>query len=363
MNEIPQRSSLVSQVVKILRRELQRGEWVDCLPGELTLCDRLKVSRTTLRAALRILRREGRIVVSQGRRMRIACRSSIRTAPKGTNVVGFLSVLPVHKLSSFSHFLINALQEYLRDAGCQLEVHAHQRFGSSNPSRSLTALMANTRAECWLLMASTMCMQWFAARRIRCLLVGSCGASLAFPSIDVNSHAILRHAVGILRGRGHSRIALMVTDVNLPGQVSIEEDFRRGFARAPDAARIRPIVVRTPDKVADIQASLDSLFAAPRRPTGLLVARPKHVLTVMSHLADSGIRVPRDVAVICLGYEPFLDNLTPSVAHYTFNWKSFAKRLSAMARQLADTGNLPHRENLVMPRFKDGGTLGPGGAR
>src|SRR6185503_7916079 len=71
VTEIARRPSLVDAAVGILRRDLQSGIWREYLPGEHRLCERLQISRPTLRHALEMLRREGLIEVSQGRRRRI----------------------------------------------------------------------------------------------------------------------------------------------------------------------------------------------------------------------------------------------------------------------------------------------------
>src|SRR5262245_37923209 len=75
MTEIPQRASLANQVAEVLRRDLRGGAWDEFLPGENDLCDRFQVSRVTMRAALDVLRREGLIEVSQGRRRRITSKA------------------------------------------------------------------------------------------------------------------------------------------------------------------------------------------------------------------------------------------------------------------------------------------------
>ena len=68
MHSLLHRKSLVSQTADVLRQDLQHGLWPGRLPGELELCQRLQISRTTLRAALEVLTREGLLSSSQGRR-------------------------------------------------------------------------------------------------------------------------------------------------------------------------------------------------------------------------------------------------------------------------------------------------------
>lgn len=71
MPQLPQRASLVSQTAAALRAGIATREWTVHLPGENELCERLQVSRVTLRAALRQLTREGLVRSRQGSRREI----------------------------------------------------------------------------------------------------------------------------------------------------------------------------------------------------------------------------------------------------------------------------------------------------
>jgi len=66
------RLSLVDQVAAALRMELDASRWPTQLPGEHQLAAQLQVSRSTLRQALQLLRREGRLAVRRGSRWRPA---------------------------------------------------------------------------------------------------------------------------------------------------------------------------------------------------------------------------------------------------------------------------------------------------
>src|SRR5687768_15280 len=59
----PRRISLVAQAGDALREAIAAGHWQGRLPGERDLCEVLRVSRYTLRAALANLQREGIIAV------------------------------------------------------------------------------------------------------------------------------------------------------------------------------------------------------------------------------------------------------------------------------------------------------------
>ena len=175
MTEIPQRSSLVIQVADILRRGLKKGEWQDSLPGELPLCDRLQVSRPTLRAALDLLRREGLIQVSQGRRRGIIAKTNQISNRTKSKIVGFLSTEPLYDLSPYTMFRIGELRRHLQDVGYRLEVHADRRIKQRHPFRTLESLVHQTKANCWVLYRSTAEVQrWFFKRGLRVIVMGSC---------------------------------------------------------------------------------------------------------------------------------------------------------------------------------------------
>ena len=77
----------------------------------------------------------------------------------------------------------------------------------------------------------------------------------------------------------------------------------------------------------------------------------------MCHLANAGIRVPQQVGLISLGHLPYMDGLLPSVAHYTFNWKRFAKRLSSAVQTLVMVGELPQRQIPILPEYIEGDSV------
>jgi DNA-binding GntR family transcriptional regulator len=93
--ELPRRTSLVAQVADILRRRLETGEWKERLPGEHSICEQLQVSRFTLRQALAILAREGRVRSQAGFGWRICPRPHSNESPAVPKRVGLLFSVPL----------------------------------------------------------------------------------------------------------------------------------------------------------------------------------------------------------------------------------------------------------------------------
>src|SRR5689334_2597537 len=136
---IPKRLSLASQVAEIIREGMMSGVWSDWLPGERVMCERLKVSRPTLRAALNKLEKEGWLRTDSTRRRRI-----LRATQAGrqiTNVVGLLTPLPLYAVPPLTLFCIDELRDHLIEAGYRLEIHYGERFYRENPGKSLAELV------------------------------------------------------------------------------------------------------------------------------------------------------------------------------------------------------------------------------
>jgi DNA-binding LacI/PurR family transcriptional regulator len=333
---------------------------------------RLKIGRNTVRGALDLLEREGLLDVARGRRRRIrSTPSQDSTRPKlpRTRIVGLLTSTPVYTISPFGLFLISEIQQNLHDAGYQLEIHSDAKFAAPDPSKTLRNLLAYSRAACWVLIGPTLQMvRWFERQNVPALAQGGYVIDMKLPMADVDSGAIVRHAVRTLLSRGHARIALTMGASDMPGESALTRQFSDTFEkfryllRDSDANAFATAVLHRskPDAMREALDQLWNASTSARRPppTALLINRPRHVLTAMTHLAEMGLRVPQDVSLISMHHLAYLDEIRPTVAHYTFDWRAFARRFTALARRLADGSTLSVRRRLLAtPEFRDGGTL------
>ena len=82
---------LWSQLQRDLLRRLEAGEFEGWFPGEMFLVGEYKVSRNTVREALRLLRADGVVVAERGRRPRVATPPEIQQ-PVGSLYSLFASV-------------------------------------------------------------------------------------------------------------------------------------------------------------------------------------------------------------------------------------------------------------------------------
>lgn len=358
MDAIPKRSSLVAQTAAILRENILAGVWADLLPGELELCDRLQVSRVTLRAALDQLRREGWFRSKQGKRRAITRERALSSSNKPSDRVVLLSPLPLQDIPASAIFWVDALRDHLGAAGYRLEVQASQACYSQHPKHALEALVHKHRPAGWVLYLSTArIQQWFSERGLRGVISGSRHPNVALSSVDIDYAAACQHAVGLLAGKGHRRLALLMPRSDQAGNLESERGFMEAGERLQNEG-LETLVAHHDGSVAAICRALDGLVRAARPVTGFLVAKPAHVVTAVSHLLRRGVRVPQDVSLISRDDDPLLEHLVPSVTRYHTDPALFARKISRIVVDLVRNGVRRQHDSRLMPALIRGETLG-----
>jgi DNA-binding LacI/PurR family transcriptional regulator len=349
---LPQRISLSSQAAASIRTAIGDRVWNEFLPSERRLCELFQVSRPTVRSALRQLAQEGLIEIRHGRRNRLLGPAAGAAAPRSRLVV-LVTHQPLNATTLTAYQGISDLRAQLAEHGFAMETLVCSARGAGARRRKLETFLRQNRVLCCVLLSVGRELQeWFAAHSIPALVLGSCHASVRLPSLDVDYRAVCRHAVGVLRARGHRRIAFLVPDAGAAGDLVSEEGFRAGFA--PPGADAEGLVVRHLGTPAHLAARLDELLAGPRPPTALLVAKPAHTLAVVLHLLRRGRRVPDEIALLSRDHDPLFEGV---LAHYRFGPENFSHRLSRLMLQMVNQGHVAPEPHLILPDFVPGGTV------
>lgn len=320
------------------------------------MCAQLHVSRKTLRTALRQLSRKGFIKCSQGRRRRIVNRRAAPPASVSKRVLTLLP-LPPETLNPLAIYLINRLREHLTDAGYALEIHVSRALYCGGGTYGLENLGKTLRPVGWVLFGATQPMQnWFAARQLPCVVIGSCYEGIHLPAVDRDYVAVCHHAVSQFVSRGHRRLVLLTPAPGPAGDLITMSSFRKAVAEAktPD---VLGGVQEHDGSMANICARVDQLLSRPQPPTAFLISRARHVLTALGHLLSSGVRVPRDVALISRDDDSFLEDVVPSVARYSHSHQALASKISRVVIGIVQ-GEAQIKDYTIMPTFIKGQTLG-----
>lgn len=353
--------SLTAQVVARLAAEIAAGTWVGWLPGERDLTGVLRVSRKTVRKALGELTRRGVLATARGQGHRIVAPAAGRR--RDTVSVGLLTLEPLERLRPFTALWIDELRALLFENDRPLALYSGHRFFSSRANRELERLVRQNPQSCWVLAhTDDRIQQWFHARGVPCVLAGSGHPGLPLPSVDLDYSAVCRHAAGLMVGRGHRRLALLVRDTQRAGDLDSAAGFLAGAART-GRRDVEAIIVRHADTAEAAHRALARIFDRPGAPTALLVAVPAFYLTVVSFLAARRLRVPHDVSLVSRDDESFLPFLTPVPARYSCRPRDYAKRLLPLVLALARGDAVPVAPQRIEPRYLPGPSLdrpGPG---
>jgi DNA-binding LacI/PurR family transcriptional regulator len=356
MEQIPQRRSLVAEVADVVRRAIEAGEWSGVLPGQRALSEQLQVSRPILRQALLLLRREGYLQTAPGRSTQIIKPAKRKPAAPRSNIIGFLSPIPLENLSYQSLFIIVNLQQRLSDAGFRLEIHTEKRFQQRFPARSLEKLVRHTNAACWILHFTTPEIQrWFSDRQLPAIVSKTRHPHVRLPAIDLDYFAMGRHAGGRLVSYRHRRIGLIVGRQRSAGDLLFEKGLREALA-GHDASLV---LVHYDDMERTLPKTLANQLTSERPPTVFATTSNAAALMTLGHLREMGRRVPDDVSVLCATDEPLLRYHVPGIARYTVNPAAYARRICRLALQTARARVSKPVEVRVMTDFVPAASLGP----
>ena len=354
---IPRKKSLVHQVAAILRDGIRSGLWSDWLPGERALCETYKVSRNTVRAAINRLETEGFLEAVHGTGTRIIGIPEVTIEPGRTGVVGLITSRSIEETRPTTAIWLDELRARLFQSGLRLKIHEGRQYFREHPERGLELLQRQYNHSCWLLQQSTKRMQqWFSENRIPCAVAGSAYPGIALPSVDIDYQALCRHAVGLMIGRGHRRICMLTPASRRAGDLKGENGFNEGMETSPHH-HLEGRIVRHGNGIRDVSAAIERILETDKRPTAILVARSYVYLTLVSQMAQIGMRVPNDISVVCREADPFFQFLTPNPSHYYADPIIYARKLVGTVLNVIDGDILRDSQSLTLPEFAAGESL------
>lgn len=348
---MPQRSSLVAECIRVIEARIAAGEWPDRLPGERALAGVLQVGRDTVRTALEQLEAAGRIGRAAAGRRRSVLKGGGRSGPKRPPVlrVGMLSPLRLERLRQPVLFEVDVLREALQRRGGSLNVFAPEWYGRANPEARLAEL---TRAEpcvAWILYRSSSAVQrWFEHSGVRCLIRGYPHEGVGLPHFDVDWGAAARHAAGLLWRHGHRRVGVLIPPDRLPGVTAVYQAVA-SLGEEPFEA----VEIAEDGSCHGLAAALERALRRPSPPTALLATRPRQIATALTWLGSRGVVVPRDVSLVSLAHEPFLDHLVPRITHYHAAPERLARRVARLLETIV-AGQHPGGSPWMMPELVAG---------
>ena len=349
------RASVSDQAAAALRESIRQGVWSEILPGEHELARRLSISRPTVRAALARLAEDGIITIKKGCRTRVrpVRRKNLSNVPPTVCLV----VPSARESLGFSgHPVLMEMRARFAVQGIGWEEVFDRTLGGRHPEARLANIVHGRHHVCWLLLgASATIQRWFAQARVPTLVLGSCHAGVALPSVDVNYHAIGWHAAGCVARHGHRRVALVLPHRPLAGDLACQRGLSE-YIHQRDT-QISVVEVTVGPSRAGLLATLDRVLRGATPATAVFCIHVEHLLMVLVHLLKTGRRVPQDVSLMCRETRTSLDLGLPEITRY----RSPAVKQARLAVRIALNMLSGHHPSttpcLIMPAFVPGETL------
>jgi DNA-binding LacI/PurR family transcriptional regulator len=353
---LPQRLSLSVQTADNIRQAIADGIWTEYLPAERRLCEIFRVSRPTIRTALHLLAKDGLIDIQQGRRNRLLSASRRTTRNPGRLVV-LVTAEPISQMGFTTYQGISEMRTHLAEQGFTTEFLVCMPGSARAQKRKLEEFIRHNRVLCCVLMFFGKDVQhWFADHSVPALVLGSCHPGVRLPSLDIDYRSVCRHAAGIFLGKGHRRLAFIVPDSGVAGDLASEQGFIEGVHQRADDDAVQAVVVRHGGTAQSISSKLDTLFNS-NPPTALLVAKPLHVFIVLIYLLKRGLTVPDTVSFIARDHDVVFESVLPPIAHYAMPREAYAHRLSLLVLKMLSNCDLASKPNLIFPKYVAGGTV------
>lgn len=317
----------------------------------------LQVSRPTIRTALHLVAKDGLIEIHQGRRNRLL-RPPARAAGQQNRIIGLVTSEPIAHISLIAYQGISEMRAHLTEQGFATEILVCPTTSERVRRRKIEEFIHQHRILCCVLLSVSRDLQeWFAARSLPALVLGSCHPDVKLPSLDIDQSAVCRHAAGVFLSRGHRHLALVIPESGRAGDLASEQGFTEAVNRRGDGNDARGVIIRHNGTAHNITAKLDTFFGSDHPPTALLVAKPQHVFTIVIYLLKHGLAVPDKVSLIARDHDHLFETVSPPIAHYLLKAEAFAQRLLRLMLQMVGQGYLAPEPNLVFPKYCAGGTV------
>jgi DNA-binding LacI/PurR family transcriptional regulator len=345
--------SAVEQVAEYLKNGLAAGVWRGEMPGVVALAGEIGVNHKTVEAALSVLEREN-VLIGQGARRPRRIASLAVAAEMRMLRIGLL----LYDVTDSRSEVVLEIRHLLHEAGHAPFVAKHHLVDLETNAGKLAARVGKHPADAWLaLSAPRDVLEWFVAERIPVFALDGRFRRLPVAGAAPDKTAAYAMVVRTLAGLGHQRIVLLARPHHrqpVPSQSVMA--FLGALAGQGIAASDYhyPLWENTRE---GFQRCLVSLFrGAP--PTALVVQEVALFGAVQQFLEARGIRVPRDVSLVCTDPDSSFLWRIPTVAHMRWDNRPMVRRVLRWADSVA-LGKDDRRQLLTKAEFMQGGTIGP----
>jgi len=350
------RRSVAEQAAEHMREGLKKGFWGSSLPGIARLAVDLKISRTNVLAALRILENEGLLhAAGRGKNRRITHTSIENHRLR----VGILLHSDMWDESSKNAQLLWLIRHELETAGHAVFFADKSATAVKHDTAQLLALIQTNPADAWIVVAGSYeLLSWFAAQeQLPCFTLYGRTDDLELARAGPDMQTAILEATRKLISLGHRRIVQIVrSGRKKPKRAPLEQAFMDELARHGIAtgAYNLPDWEESPTGFATM---LVNLFRA-TPPTALMMEDASLCIAAMQFLARRRILIPEHLSLVFLEDDSTLSWCQPSIAHLSWDHREIAQIIAKWVSTVR--GGMSINKDFKIPaRFVPGGSIGP----
>ena len=292
-----ERRALPSRLAEIIEAEIKAGDWCDHLAGHRSLMRRYSVSAKTSLAAIELLESRGLISgAEQGRKRRILMDRVQQTKPLNE----LLMIGNMGAQSGEDHDQLDAYQRAWEESGGRVNTVRFDFPRYRRPQSRLREAITAYKADALLLYVAPL--PWVeAARALKpVFLSGGEWQGDDISGVGYNVRDEVMRVVEKLREHGHKRIVLPMDLMGSRMETAVRQGFARGLGLPEDSATVREFTPVFPERVPSAWQSYWRKAISSLRPTAVVVWDDIRYLSLTGYCFINGIRIPRDLSVICL---------------------------------------------------------------
>ena len=354
---IPDNKTFVEQTADYLRERILSGQWGLVLPSERELASQIQVARNTLRKAISILNQEGLLYVIEGERkhrIRLPEGVASNASSKPPSKVVLLTNVPLDELPSHTLLRADLMRRTLSNSGIEFRVLSSRAFRLARPAVALRELTEAYPDSIWILHHATEPIQrWFQSSAVKCVVFGTAYPGIDLPGFSVDLAASMRHAMGLLRRKGHTSLVLVEPERILAGHLLVRSVMDE---QAGHWDRVQSLVWN--GNHSTFPGAVKRLMASVQPPSAFILMTSTQAMALYSTFCNLGLRIPADASVVALFDDPLLAHIIPQVAHYRENAEVESKRIVTMIRH-ALRGAIPTHSTTLLQEFIPGGSVAP----
>ncbi len=316
-----ERRSVAAQLADVIEQEIRAGTWVSKLPGKRTLADRHAVNVKTCAAAIHLLEQRGLIgPVIAGKVRTILPQAKARKPKKRQSAK---RLLVIHQSGGMVNVEDFHLLQGMGDVWTR--IHGEVAWAKvdfprcKSPGSQLDALIKRHSPAALLMHMPGSGWHRNAQERLPFYLCGGpyerdLPISLGAYQVDQEVKQVVQH----LRDLGHRRIIFPTEGMSERLWHAILRGLRPENGAKPERGTWEDHCPQFPANVPEAWESYWRKVFDRLSPTAVIVHEDAHLLSLYGYCLVHGLKIPADVSVISMNYEPRFEWLRPKPAMMRF---------------------------------------------